>query len=319
VTHNHQPDLPSFAFAATVAPGDTSTSTVLTPEGPQIDVDPQAVDAQFDLVYATRGTLQLKLDLLVPRTARPVPVVLFVPGGGFLFSRKEAAPTLRTFVVQYRTVANGATYVDGVADVKSAVRYLRAHANRFSIDASRAALWGESAGGYLAAMAGVTGGEDLVGTEDNTEQSSDVQAVIDKFGASDLSKIATDFDEETRNSFGAPGSPVAAYVFGPGTTKGITDDPDLVARADPASHLHAGTPPFLLMHGDADRLISPSQTLLLHTALQAKGLDSTRYVLAGADHGDLAFLGGDAAAGLPWSTRTTMELITAFLDRTLKS
>jgi dipeptidyl aminopeptidase/acylaminoacyl peptidase len=93
----------------------------------------------------------------------------------------------------------------------------------------------------------------------------------------------------------------------------------VITLADPAGHLHARTPPFLFLHGDTDQLVSPSQTLLLHTALLAKGLDSVRYVLAGADHGDLAFLGGDTTAGLPWSTRTTMELITAFLDRTMKN
>jgi acetyl esterase/lipase len=53
-------------------------------------------------------------------------------------------------------VLNGATYVDGVADVGSAIGFLRAHAAEYGIDASRIALWGESAGGYLAAMAALT-------------------------------------------------------------------------------------------------------------------------------------------------------------------
>ena len=81
--------------------------------------------------------------------------------------------------------------------------------------------------------------------------------------------------------------------------------------------MRPGTPPFLLLHGSADTLISPSQTLLLHEALLADGVESTRYVLTGAGHGDLGFL-GDQEAVLPWTSRETMDLIVEFLDRKLK-
>jgi len=72
---------------------------------------------------------------------------------------------LRTFVaeagfvvasIQYRTITDGATYADSLIDVKSAIRYLRAHADAYGIDPDHIAVWAESAGGYLAAMAGVT-------------------------------------------------------------------------------------------------------------------------------------------------------------------
>jgi dipeptidyl aminopeptidase/acylaminoacyl peptidase len=66
------------------------------------------------------------------------------------------------------------------------------------------------------------------------------------------------------------------------------------------------------MHGSSDTLVSPSQTLLLHTALRAAGVDSTRLVLTGANHGDLAFLGNPAAA-LPWSTQEVMDRLVQFL------
>lgn len=167
-------------------------------------------------------------------------------------------------------------------------------------------------------MVGVTGGEDRFDTSDNADQSSEVQAAVDKFGPSDLSKLAADFDEAAQQAAAAPGSPFAAYVFGPGTGKSLLGSPEIVAQADPATYVGAGTPPFLLMHGSADNLVSPSQTLLLHTALRAaEGVESTRYVLTEAKHGDIAFM-GDPAAGAPWSTQETMGYLVEFLGRHLK-
>ena len=107
--------------------------------------------------------------------------------------------------VRYRTILDGATYVDGVADVKSAVRFLRARAADFGLDASRVAVWGESAGGYLAAMTGTTWGVGEFETGDHDDQSSEVSAVIDLFGPSDLLKTADDFDEAAQRANLAPG------------------------------------------------------------------------------------------------------------------
>jgi acetyl esterase/lipase len=343
MSQNHQPPpRPPLVLSSTVEPSDTSTSVVVEPAGPQISRDqarPGLRGAQVynDVVYARRGTtpdgdgdgvvLDLRLDLLVPPGPGPKPLVIYVPGGGFVFSDKAQAPDLRAYVaeqgfavagIEYRTSRQGATYVEGVADAKAAVRFLRAHAGEYGIDADRIAVWGESAGGYMAAMVGVTAGQEQFETSDNDGQSSEVQAVVDKFGPSDLSKLAADFDEAARRAAAAPENPFATYVFGPGTGKSLLDSPEIVARADPAAYVSAGTPPFLLMHGSADNLVSPSQTLLLHTALRAaEGVESTRYVLTGAKHGDMTFM-GDPAAGAPWSTRETMGYIVEFLGRHLK-
>ena len=95
-------------------------------------------------------------------------MVVFVPGGGFVASPRMAGGVIRRHLaqagyvvasVEYRTTRHGSTYVEGVADVKSAVRFLRENAERFGVDPRRVVLWGESAGGYLASMAGVTPGD----------------------------------------------------------------------------------------------------------------------------------------------------------------
>jgi acetyl esterase/lipase len=254
--------------------------------------------------------------------------VVYLTGGGFVMCRKETGLDRRTYVaeagyavasVEYRTVLNGATYADAVADVKSAVRFLRARAGEYGFDADRIGVWGESAGGYLAAMVGATNGMPQFEATDNAGYSSDVQAVIDLFGPSDLSKASADFDPAAQQARLKPGNSSAAFVFRPGTRRSLADDPPAVAKADPSTYISAATPPFLLMHGSADKLLSPSQTLLVHTALLANNVESLRYVLEGGGHGDIAVLLGDPEAALPWSTTQTMGYIIDFLDKHLRA
>ena len=151
----------------------------------------------------------LKMDILIPESARKRAIVVYVPGGGFVVAAKEGALNLRTYVaeagfvvasVEYRTTRDGANYRDGVEDIKAAIRYLRANAGRIWNRCHPVAVWGESAGGYLAAMVGVTNGNSSFVAGDNLNQSSDVQGVIDDFGASDISKIAADFDAATQRA-----------------------------------------------------------------------------------------------------------------------
>jgi acetyl esterase/lipase len=323
---------PGLLLATSVAPSDTSTSVVLPlPRGPQIELGRVEVAVHADIVYAEPvrpdGTSrQLRLDLLVPKSTGAKALVVYLPGGGFVMALKESGLERRTYVaeagyavasIEYRTVPDGATYRDAVADVKSAIRFLRAHADAYGFDAERAAVWGESAGGYLAAMTGATNAQPEFEAPGNQDYSSAVQAVVDLLGPSNLLKLGEDFDPACQAAHLAPGTPSAAFIFGPGTTKSVADDPAAVAAADPATRLGRATPPFVLFHGSADRVVSPSQTLLLHAALLAHGVDSTRYVLDGADHGELAALLGDPEGALPWSTRELLGHIVDFLDKEL--
>jgi acetyl esterase/lipase len=268
--------------------------------------------------------MDLAMDIQMPEPRRKRPLVVYVTGGGFIQAPKEAALNLRTYVaeagfvvasIQYRTVRNGANYRDGVADVKSAIRYLRANADKYGIDPGKVAVWGESAGGYLAAMTGVTNGIKDFDVGNNLEQSSDVQAVVDKFGASDTSKIAADFDAHAREANNSNDNSIAQYI---GLARGshVLDVRIATTSANPLAYAKASNPPFLIFHGSQDRLVSPSQTLMLHDALTAAGAASTRYVLDQAGHGDLSFL-GDAESGLPWSAKQTMGIIVDFLRRSI--
>ncbi|MFI5864987.1 prolyl oligopeptidase family serine peptidase [Streptomyces sp. NPDC051546] len=289
-----------------------------------------------DVTYSTPTTAagtkaDLKLDLQVPETSgKKPPLVVYITGGGFVMADKSANLGERTYVaeqgyavasIEYRTETSGSTYKDGVADVKAAVRHLRAHADEYGIDASKVGVWGQSAGGYLAAMAGATNGNGQFDSGDHLDRSSEVQAVVDEFGASDLATIADDFDAQTKAAYMAPGSFVNAYVFGPGSKDAkqtVAADAAANEAADPATYLSASSAPFILLQGDKDQIISPSQSLTLLNDLKEKGVEGTRYVVKGANHGDMSFL-GDPSAGAKWSTQQVMGTITDFLAEKLGS
>jgi len=304
----------SFPVARSVAPSDLSTSVLQKVDGdPQIHCGRVELTTHTDIVYSSPGSSALALDLQIPATPGLKPLVVYVPGGGFMQADKRGALDLRTYVaeagyavasIRYRTVTDGAHYTDGVADVKSAVRFLRAHAAEYGIDPTRVALWGESAGGYLVAMTALTNGRPEFDVGDNLDQSSAVGAVIDKFGPSDMARIGADFDDDTATALTSPSFVSTQYFTGapPGA-------------ADPMSYVHADAPPFLFMHGADDRIVSPSQTLLLHNALRAAGADSTRYLIDGAGHGDLAAVGGNVKSAQLWSTTGAMQDLVGFLAR----
>src|SRR5207342_3099546 len=105
------------------------------------------------------------------------------------------------------------------------------------------------------------------------------QAVVDWFGASDLSRIASDFDPATRAFYeNSTDNALVRYVLGPNDPRRLLDVPAAVAAANPVTYAGPGDAAFVHFHGSNDRVISPSQTLLLHNSLLSRGVQSTRFV-----------------------------------------
>jgi acetyl esterase/lipase len=323
-----------IAYAKTVAPANNSTSILIKPDGPQIQCGQTQLTTYNNVVYSTPTTagkqVKLVMDIQVPKTAGRKPLVVFLPGGGFESADPSGNLDERTYVaeqgyvvasVQYRTIPDGATYKDGLADVKSAIRYLRAHAARYDVNVGKVAVWGQSAGGYMAAMTGVTSHLRQFDVGRNLNQSSAVQAVVDEFGPSDLAKVAADFDPATQAAYDTPASITAEYVLGPGSSKTLAQEPAAAAAADPVTYVSSSDPPFVLLQGTDDHIVSPSQTVLMLDALRAKGVPSTRYALTGANHGGLEDVLGDTPANIKadqmWSTQKVMGHIVSFLRQRL--
>jgi acetyl esterase/lipase len=314
------PVLGNLPLAHTIAtPTDPESRHLRVDPADTIRCRPGAPTSFKDVVYETvttryGRTMDLHMDVLVPPDPKPMPGVLFIPGGGFTSALRALGENRRRYVaddgfvvviVEYRTLDDG-TYADAVSDVKAAVRYLRAHAGDYRLDAGNIGVWGESAGGYLAAMVAVTNGLakfDPKGTGPSTR----VQAVVDAFGLSDLTRIGADYDSATQEAHHSPSITEAKFVNGKDSGLGILDDLAAARRANPVTYISDDDPPFLLLHGSRDGLVSPSQTVLLRRGLASHGVRVRRYIVDGAGH-----------SGPEWSTRPVMQLTVAFLARELK-
>lgn len=161
---------------------------------PQLDGLPGGGEKQEEsIAYASQSASQV-LDVHLPEGDGPFPVIVLAHGGGFMFGDQRMEiiqPVIETGVangyavvsVDYRK-SSEAAFPAALADVKAAVRYVRANAQRYGFDAEHIAVWGESAGAYLALMTALTPEvASLSGdVEENAEQSCAVTALVDFYG-----------------------------------------------------------------------------------------------------------------------------------------
>jgi acetyl esterase/lipase len=243
-----------------------------------------ALDVKRDIEFASIGDLPLRLDLYIPPTPKP-PLVVFVHGGAWRAGSKSDFPLgglvaagFAVASVDYR-LSTQAQFPAQSHDIKSAIRYLRAHQAELGIDARRIVIAGASAGGHLAALVGVTNGnKELEGTVGgNLDQSSDVQGIISLFGASDLMTILS---QSTEHGLQVRVPALQLLLGGQPSEK-----PDLAKLASPVQHIDAHDPPLLLIHGDADPQMPPEQSRELAEAYQRAGLSVQLVIIPGAGHG----------------------------------
>jgi|GEM_PF-44965 len=242
--------------------------------------------------------LDLKMNVYYhPKSDKKTPCVLAIPGGGFVSCSLSSMNIARNYIAnqgfavaiaEYHVIGQG-VYKDAVADVNDAIRYIKAHADEYNIDAEHISLMGNSAGGYMVALTALSKGTAAFKGTDNLNFNENVDCVIDLYGLSDLTQVAADYDQETQAGHQLAVANQAQFVNGVYSGKSITDDLAEAEKANPITYVTANAPAFLLMHGDADMVVSPSQTVMLHNALIGAGVSSTRYSLKGANHGTSEF------------------------------
>ncbi len=260
-----------------------------------------------DVAYANLSASQ-KLDLYTPPGKGPYPVIVHVHGGAWRTGDKADPRALLGITalikngyavasVNYRLSAE-AKFPAQIQDVKTAVRWLRAHTLEYKLDPERIGAVGESAGGHLVALLG-TANEipELEGLDlGNRGYSSRVQAVVDLFGPIDFLPDG-----------GSVGDEINKYE----TTllgKPLYKRPDLVKKANPITYISSDDPPFLIMHGTRDKLVPPDQSREFYDALLP--------VLGGEKVTSHFFQAGHS--GIAVLQPSNMARIIHFLDQHLK-
>ena len=255
-----------------------------------------------DIAYGSDSPAQ-QLDIYLPKGVTNPPLVIWIHGGGFIFGDKdvlgfdEGAHMLQTLTrnglavagINYR-LADEAKFPAAGQDVKSAIRYLRAHAATYGFDPARFATWGDSAGAYLAVMAGATGDQPSVfdsPRDKNRTTSAAVSAVVDLFGNANFRTMKAHLLHHPCGphlSQAAPATMPDNPWFG---------DPALsqTQRAIDQANLYpylatvSPRPAFFIFHGDEDCSVSPYDSIDLDTRIRSLGGRSSLTLVAHAGHG----------------------------------
>ncbi len=269
----------------------------------------EAVVAHKDLVYTSYGSRELHLDLFTPAVggAGLRPGVVIVHGGGWRsgdrsmlvpMAEKLASHGYVTAVVEYRLSVES-LFPAAVYDLKAAVRWMRASAEKYGIDSAKIAIYGCSAGGELASFLGTTNGIDKFdGNGDHPDHSSSVQAIVNVDGLVDFTNInSTKYD-------GDPEKPSAAHLWIGASYK---EKPELWKEASPITYVSAATPPIIFINSSMEHYHAGRDEMI--SQLRKFGIHYEVHTLDGTPHTFWLFH--------PWFEQT-LNYALQFLDETMK-
>lgn len=236
---------------------------------------PANVVVTGNVEYSKAGETPMLLDLYQPKeTSKPVPGLIFIHGGGWrsgkrndyrFYCQRFAAKGYVVATITYRltsrdkeknTITN--PFPAALHDAKAAVRWMRANAAKYHVDPDKIAVLGGSAGGHLSMMVGYSSDvPELEGNGGNPGVSSRVQAVVDLYGPSDLTKPLAQVSDLVLN-----------FVDG----KKYADAPEIYKTISPLTYVTKDDPPTLILHGTVDDVVQIEQSDLLAAKLKEVGV-----------------------------------------------
>lgn len=242
----------------------------------------------------------LRLSILLPKHKeghRKLPLIVWLCGGAFrVMDRNVWIPQLTALAMsgyviasaEYRT-SHECPFPGPLTDIKAAIRYLRSHSDQYCIDPERVAVMGESAGGALSALVGVTGEIAEYEVGDFLEYSSSVQKVVDFYGLTDMLHDPIDKSGENARI-------IEDFVDWDFERTG--------KLASAVNYVEAGKvlPEFLIFHGTADTLVPIEQSEGFYEKLIQTGHAADFYRIEDAPHGSDLFY-----------QKEVMEIVKAFL------
>ena len=261
---------------------------------------PEGVEVIRDLEYAQVKGLSLRLDLYRPsaRPSAPMPLVIWVHGGGWKTGTKANCPAAWLATKGYAVASLDFRLLPEhpwpaqIEDPIAALRWLHKESGKYGYDASRSAAMGGSSGGHVVALWGTL----TLPAEDK------VKAVVDLYGPTDLLTMPPNVLSEKRTRADLAKANGALLLGGI-----VMDQPDKAKAVSALHQVSKDDVPFLILHGTADPGVPVDQSERLHAALRAAGVESTLKLLPGAGHG-----------GKEFDSPESRALIQVFLDRHLK-
>jgi acetyl esterase/lipase len=284
-------------------------------EGLRADWEANNISFYEDVVYGQGGGHDLYLDLMIPNesTEQPRAVIVWIHGGGWTSAdlNKKYRPTKALidackagFVcvsIDYRLVTEK-PFPAPIEDCKCAIRFLKAHAQELGIDPERIGVWGESAGGQLAALVGASYNNPRIeGNGGWNDYSSEVKAVCDWYCGGDMTFMGANQNKVVLDRAKELGIKLSSLnpemIYGPKSKEQLNDlikmffgkhgkdASELAMDISPIFYVDQKQPAYLLMHGDSDQLVPIEFSYNFNDALLSHGHDVTFIIIPKQGHG----------------------------------
>lgn len=231
------------------------------------------IETKRGVEYVRHGDIALLADIAMPAAKGVYPAVLLVHGGGWMTGRKEQMGFLAERLakrgytavsINYR-LAPRHKFPAQIEDCKAALRWMRENAAKYSIDPTRIAGYGFSAGGHLVTLLGTINDDEK--KDDAAGDVTRLQCIIAGGAPCDFRPIPKDVR-------------MLAYWLGGSRS----EKPDAYKLASPAAFVSKDDPPTFFFHGEKDRLVPKLSPMAMATALMAVGVEVEFYTVPGASH-----------------------------------
>jgi acetyl esterase/lipase len=256
---------------------------------PVIDAFPKGTILHSNIAYNNDTDTKHLLDIYLPPNAKgKVPIVIFVHGGGWLGNDKYAdigymKRTVAEIVgsgfalasIDYR-FSTQAIFPAQIRDCNRAISFLFDNADKYGLDRNKIAVMGFSAGGHLASLIGLSKNNNVENFfMSGATKSFNVKAVVDFYGPAELILFPGNDDPKSPESLLIGATPLSR--------------PDLAKAASPVTYVDKNDPPFLIIHGEKDDIVSNKHSHLLSSWLKVVGVQNELVIVKDAPHFGVMF------------------------------
>lgn len=239
---------------------------------------PEGYTADIDVIYTRAGNWEGRLDIYYnPTSAVKLPVVIHIHGGGWNHGSKESQTGFGSWFKMGFAVVNIAYRLVDVApapaaieDIRAALYFVKTNAQKYNFNPEKVVMSGGSAGAHLALMGGLLANNRVFDSPENKEVDMRVSAILSNYAPTDFTDTASEM------------SRFKSLVRWLGNKAG---DPQFRAAVSPVTHIHAGSPPVFIVHGDADPIVPYQQSVILKQTLDKFKVPNQFITVKGGLHG----------------------------------